>query len=72
MQTVLMWPWSRNSECGSVSAVRATLASPLRASRTARMRGFFARVVGPDRRVCSFGLNPRLAQPVAWKGALTA
>src|SRR4051812_41588315 len=67
-----MWLWSRNNECGSVSAVRAMLASPLRASSTARICGFLARVVGPVIRVCSFGLKPSLLHSIAWNGELTA
>ena len=36
------------------------------------MRGFFARLVGPNSRVNSFGLKPSLLHSVAWYGALTA
>ena len=60
VQTVPMWLWSRNSECGIVSAVRAMLASPLRAVRIAFSCGFLARLVGPNSCTFSFGLKPSL------------
>ena len=67
-----MWPWSRNSECGRFSAVRAMFACPDWALTTTRICGFLARVVGPEMRAWNAGLNPSLLHPVAWNGAETA
>ena len=65
MQTVLMWPWSRNSECGRFSAVRAMFAPPDFDFTTTRICGFLARVVPPLMRAFSVGLNGSELQPVA-------
>src|SRR4051794_41047582 len=74
VQTVRMWPWSRNWECGRVTAARAMLASPSRATRTARNLGCWARLVlflPPNSRVVSFGLKPSPSQSLVWNGVLT-
>src|ERR1700742_4314393 len=64
-----MWPWSRNSECGRLSAVRAMFACPALAWTTTRICGVFARVVGPEIRAWNVGLKASLVHPVAWKAA---
>src|SRR3954453_14803001 len=70
-----MWLWSRNWEGGRVSALRLMLASPSRATSTARKAGCWERSIllrPPISLVKSFGRNFRAPQSVVWKGALTA
>ena len=57
-----------------MTAARAMLASPSRATRTARNFGCWARLVAlrpPNSRVDSFGLKPSAPQSLVWNGVLT-
>ena len=70
-----MWLWSRNSECGSVTAARRMLASPPRAIQDGaefRVAGAPGRLRPPNSRVVSFGRNGSRSQPLVWNGTLTA
>src|SRR4051794_13879321 len=68
VQTVPMWPWSRNSECGRATDAEAMLAPPGGIVTVALSLGWLPRWVPPKRRKASFGLKARLAQLPTWKG----
>src|SRR6478609_7845905 len=64
-----MWPWSRNSECGSATETLLMLAPPWGMVRVALNFGWLPLWVPPKRLKASFGLKERLAQSPTWKGA---
>src|SRR4051812_38589558 len=71
-QIVLMWLWSRNSECGRATIAFLMFASPGLAVRTALNAGLSPRLVPPLRLMESLGLKGRAEQPPTWKGLESA
>src|SRR3954447_7927871 len=72
VQIVLMWAWSRNSECGRATEAPAMLALPEGIVSTAFRAGLSARFVPPLRERASLGLKGNAEQPPTWKGLCSA
>src|SRR4051794_3589020 len=63
-----MWPWSRNSECGSATEAAAVFAPPAGNRTVAFSLGWLPRWVPPKRRRFSLGLKGSSEQEPTWKG----